>query len=350
MNNRIKIGLFFASAIATLTAYGALFQYSTGAPGVASWWLKDVFVKKEQISKKTPGKRIVILSGSNGLFGFDGELISKETGMPVVNLAMHASLDMKFYEWVVERNVRKGDIVIIPVELNYYTLNDQYNSWFIDNIMAWGNDYLKWLGPVDYFKFMSHVELKKVASGALSNWFINHGSTYKSKLHDENEIKSHKYDGSFHEYDFRSVDNYGDILAPDENKRDALSLINDQDKNRAGLYYMKNADVTPYGVDSVSSLLKKVESVGAKAVLTWPSTMKTKYFNKDDKQSVEWVDKIKTSMSSVGVEMMCSPWSVNIDQKLFYDTAYHLNKAGANQRSLAVIDCLKDNGIIKPPL
>lgn len=347
MNNKIKIALFFTSAIVALTLYNRLFQYSMNAPGIASWWLKDVFVKKEQISNETKGKRIVILSGSNGLFGFDGELINKETSMPVVNLAMHASLDMNFYEWVVERNVRKGDIVIIPAELNYYMLKDAYNSWFIDNVMAWGSDYLKWVSPAQYLKFMSHVELKKITSGALSNWYINNGSSYKSKLHDEIEIKSYKYDGSFHEYDFRSVDNYGDILAPNENKRDALPLINDPDKNKAGLFYMKHADVTSYGINSVSSLVKKVESVGATAVLTWPSTMRTRYFNKDDAQSVDWINKIKTSMSREGIEMACSPWSVNLEPTLFYDTAYHLNQAGAEKRTKAVLDCLANSGIIK---
>ncbi|EJJ0660948.1 hypothetical protein AGI97_000537 [Cronobacter sakazakii] len=349
MNNKIKIGLFFASAIVALGLYNRLFQYSMNAPGIASWWLKDVFIKKEQISSETKGPRLVVLSGSNGLFGFDGALISKETNMPVVNLAMHASLDMHFYEWVVERNVKKGDIVIIPVELNYYTLEDPYNNWFIDNIMAWGSDYLRWVSPTQYLNFMSHVELRKVVSGALSNWYIQHGSSYKSKLHDEIEIKSYKYDGSFHEYDYRSIDDYGDILAPNVNKRDALPLINDPDKNRAGLYYMKDSNVTDYGIDSVSALVRKVESAGAKAVLTWPTTMKTKYFNKDDKQSVEWIDKVKTSMSSVGVEMMCSPWSVNLEPTLFYDTAYHLNRAGAEKRTKAMLDCLTSSGIIKPP-
>ncbi|ELY4158022.1 hypothetical protein SMZ39_001963 [Cronobacter turicensis] len=348
MNNKTKIGLFFASALVTFALYNSLFQYSLNAPGVASWWLKDVFVKKEQISKETKSPRLVILSGSNGLFGFDGELLNKETGIPVVNLAMHASLDLKFYEWIVERNVRKGDIVIIPVEFNYYTLDNQYNSWFIDNIMAWGGDYLEWLNHLEYVKFMSHVELRKVSSGALSNWFINNGSSYKSKLHDPKEIASYKYDGSFHEYDFRSVDDHGDILAPNENKRDALPLINDPDKNRAGLYYMKNAEVTSYGVSSVSSLVNKVESVGAKAVVTWPSTMRTKYFSNDDNQSVQWVNKIKTSMSDVGVEIKCTPWSVNIEQRYFYDTAYHLNREGAVIRTRSVLDCLYTSGILKP--
>lgn len=346
MNAKIKISLLAVTSLIAMAGYSKLYEYSFDAPRVASWWLKDVIVKKELLSKKTDGKRIVIISGSNGLFGFDGERMQKETGLPVVNLALHASLDLNFYRWIAERNIRKGDIVIVPLEFNYYTLSDSYNSWFIDNMLAWGRDYLGWISPIEYWRFLSHVEFKKVASGSLSNWHIQHGSSYKTKLHSSKEIAQYQYDGSFHEYDFRSVDETGGILAPKENKRDALPLIEHPEKNKAGLYYMKDSKLTAYGLSSASYLIKSIENMGAKVFATWPTSMSTVYFRKDDALSEKMIRSIKKEMEKSGVEMHCSPWDVNIDPSKFYDTAYHLNKAGAEIRTKAVVECMKNEGVL----
>lgn len=346
MNAKIKISLLAVTSLIAMSGYSKLYEYSFDAPRVASWWLKDVIVKKELLSKKTDGKRIVIISGSNGLFGFDGERMQKETGLPVVNLALHASLDLNFYRWIAERNIRSGDIVILPLEINYYTLDGPYNSWFIDNMLAWGKDYLKWVSYDEYWKFMSHVELKKVASGALSNWYIQHGSSYKTKLHSKNEIANYQYNGSFREYDFRSVDDTGGILAPNENRREAISLSENPDKYGAGLSYLKNDQLTNYGLDSVYELVKSIKNHGGKVVLTWPATMNTKYFMKGDKASDDMVSRIKKRLEDNGIAIHCDPWRFNIPQKMFFDTAYHLNRSGAEERTDQMASCLKEEGIL----
>lgn len=349
MTNKFKILMFITVTFLLFACiYNALFEYSLNSPRVASWWLKDTITKKEQISDKEQGERIVILSGSNGLFGFDGKVLQKRTGMPVINLALHASLDLRFYQWIAEKNIRKGDIVIIPLEYNYYSIDNPYNTWFIDNMMSWGKDYLNWLTPLEYWKFISHVDLQKVISGSWSNYLIHNGSPYKSKLHSVDEILNYKFNNTFHEYDFRSVDNYGDILAPEENKRDAIKLIEKPEKNQKGLYYMKNVELTEYGISSVYELVKSIEKLGAKPVITWPASMKTPYFSIDDPDSESMINTIKTRLAEKGLKTYCSPWSVNINPKLFYDTAYHLNKKGARIRTEAVYLCLKNENLLSP--
>lgn len=348
MMAKVKIVIFMIVVFACAIAYSKLFQSTIDSPKVASWWLKDVIVKKEQISDTVKGERIIILSGSNGLFGFDGNLLSKKAGMPVVNLALHASLDINFYKMIAERNIRKGDIVILPIEYTYYTLNDSYNTWFIDNMIAWGGSYLRWIDPVEYWKFISHVDLQKVVSGSFSNYLIKNGANYKSKLHSEDEIHAYNNDGSFHEYDFKSIDSYGGILAPAENKRDALAIIQDMEKYQGGIYYTKNLKQTKYGISSVIGLVRYIEKMGATAVLTWPTSMKTQYFNKDDPQSNSMINTLTNNLKEHDIEIYCSPWSVNLDPKLFYDTAYHLNKEGARIRTEAVYSCLKHENLLTP--
>ena len=88
--------------------------------------------------------------------------------------------------------------------------------------------------------------------------------------------------------------------------------------------------------------------MAATAVLTWPTSMKTQYFNKDDPQSNSMINTLTNNLKEHDIEIYCSPWSVNLDPKLFYDTAYHLNKEGARIRTEAVYSCLKHENLLTP--
>ncbi|HDU8611648.1 TPA: hypothetical protein RG697_003297 [Morganella morganii] len=347
MLSKIKILWFFVILSLLVTGYGYLFKYSLGAPRVVSWWVHDTITKKKKISDSiTRDKRIVIISGSNGLFGIDSKILEDKTGIPVVNFALHASLSIDFYKMIVEKNIRRGDIVIIPLEYNYYFLNDKYNDWFVDNMISWGDEYLDWLNIIDYWEFISHVDLQKIVSGSLSNFMIRNGSSYKSKLNSDDEIATYLYDGNFHGYDFRSVNNHGDIITPKENKRLVIDLINNPGKNKEVLYYMKKHKISNYGILSIASLINSIEKKGAIAVLTWPVSINSNYFNSNDNESQKMIAEISNELSNKNININCDPWSVNMPPSLFYDTSYHPNGEGAKIRTESLYSCLVDNKII----
>ncbi len=74
--------------------------------------------------KTTQGKKIVVIGGSNGSFGIDSRLMEKELGVPVVNMALHGGLPLKYVLEQVKGYLNKGDILILTKE--YGGLRNQY--------------------------------------------------------------------------------------------------------------------------------------------------------------------------------------------------------------------------------
>lgn len=57
--------------------------------------------------------KLILVGNSNVAFGFRSEVLERETGMPVVNLGLHAGLGNAFHENIARRNIGPGDIVVL---------------------------------------------------------------------------------------------------------------------------------------------------------------------------------------------------------------------------------------------
>lgn len=85
--------------------------------------------------------KIVLLGNSNVAFGFDSALIEEKTGMPVVNMGLHAGAGNAFHEDMAKFNVCEGDIYVlchssfadsdnIPDTMAYWSsLENNYQLW-----------------------------------------------------------------------------------------------------------------------------------------------------------------------------------------------------------------------------
>ncbi len=74
--------------------------------------LKDVEIKK-----------IVIIGGSNASFGIDTELMERRLGVPVVNMALHGGIPVKYLLEQVKPYMNKGDVLVFSKE--YEGLRDR---------------------------------------------------------------------------------------------------------------------------------------------------------------------------------------------------------------------------------
>lgn len=66
--------------------------------------------------KRAEGKKVVFVGGSNAAFGIDTKFMEKELGLPVVNVAMHGSLSVKYMMEQVKPYLKKGDVLIMSRE------------------------------------------------------------------------------------------------------------------------------------------------------------------------------------------------------------------------------------------
>ncbi|MCC6579329.1 MAG: hypothetical protein IT440_02730 [Phycisphaeraceae bacterium] len=68
---------------------------------------------KQALLDRTPSPRILLVGGSHVAFGTDSPTLEKATGLPVVNLGLHAGLGLNFILAQAEQAIRSGDVVVV---------------------------------------------------------------------------------------------------------------------------------------------------------------------------------------------------------------------------------------------
>lgn len=334
MITKIKIILFFAVASIFLFSYYILYINQMNAPVKAEWWLKETIVKKiDLLSKIKSPERIIILSGSNSLFGFDSSVIEKGTGIPTFNFGLHASLDMSYLSKIAKDITREGDIFITPLEYSFYTRENKYSDWFINNMLGWGSDYIAELNFKDKMMFFTHTEAKRVFEGVFATPRVVMASDY--------DVNRFIPKGEYHGYSYKSIKQNGDITTPDSSTKYVNDLVSGNKGLSNILSYQSEKAPHDYSISQILELKKTIESKGGKLIIIWPVSMKSELFNKNNESSTLLINSIKNKTFESGIEIHCEPYEFNIHHSYFFDTYYHLNKRGESIRSTKVMECLK---------
>lgn len=80
----------------------------------------EASVLKHRRLIEAPGRRIVLIGGSNLAFGVDSTIIERKTSCPVVNMGMNGYLGVRFMLKEAEPHLRANDIVIIALEYDSF--------------------------------------------------------------------------------------------------------------------------------------------------------------------------------------------------------------------------------------
>jgi hypothetical protein len=140
--SRTYVAGFFGTAALLVAGYVAAFMFQMGAPLSAEYWLSDEIKIKEYLAQQINQPKIIISSGSNGLFGIDSPTIEKLTGLPVANLSTHAAMPLDWQLWFAGKNAKHGDVVVMPLEWQYYFIDyTRPYDWVTTNTIAWNREY-----------------------------------------------------------------------------------------------------------------------------------------------------------------------------------------------------------------
>lgn len=339
MVTRFKLGVFFVIASFGMLSYYLLYTHQMGAPVKAEWWLKEAVVKKTKLLEKIDApERIIIISGSNSLFGFDSTVIEKGTGIPTFNFGLHASLDISYLEKIAKKITKQGDIIIAPLEYSFYLRENRYSDWFINNMLGWGSDYISDLSFIDKLKFFSHTEAKRVFEGLLATPRVVMASDY--------DVNRFIPRGEYRGYSYKSVKTNGDIITPDGSTKYVMDLVNGKADKSNILNYQSDKKPQRYSISQIQKLKKTIESKGGRLIIIWPVSMETKFFNANNELSTSFIHLISTEMSNSGINVYCDPYEFNIHHSYFFDTYYHLNNKGEVLRSKKVMECLKREKLV----
>jgi hypothetical protein len=330
----IFIGLIFFG----IMLYYILFFIQIGKTHFGTFWVKNVYQYKEYLAKKTQGRKIIVIAGSNGLFGINSSILSSEFGIDVINLSSHVSLDLDFYYFMLEKYIKNGDIVIMPLEFVYYK-QERFNDFHINNMMAWGQkDYLDHLNIYEYIQFIMSIPKERIFKGLY--YIENKSESYKDEstiVKEVNFVNDYGVPNKWRQYSHKSLNKSGNFNIDATPTDDLLRLYDEGIE-----YYDINTEISSKFIKSFYKIQKLVDSHNGRLILTWPVTIKNKKFDLSQEKYINYTLSFKNRLKKEGINIQCNPASFNMDVDNFFDTIYHLNLRGANKNTSNLASCMKE--------
>jgi len=325
-----------ASVIA-FGAYYCAFVYQLGAPIPASYDVANWISLKENTAQNTAGHRVLLIGDSSGVFGMDSPQLEKELGRPVVNMTLHGGLPLDWITNFAERNVRSGDIVIMPLAWPYYFRDfDTPEDWMIDQIVAWDRDYfdsmsllkkLKYLSAVNPQRLYDNLKIKIKAKKTLKNFPL------RKILSPQEALKQYQeqYGGSTTQfsYSYLNMNKYGDMLNTCGNVTSAIS----------SLQVAPDSKVNTKALQLLKETAKNIASLGGTLYIVPSITV-----SDSQSQQPHYEQALNSMLNQVkasGVNVLGEAKEFYFPPEAFFDTNFHLNCSYRSARTKALANILK---------
>lgn len=329
-----KIKVFFLTIFIVLSAYSATIVYNTMICDIPRFqnseiWLKPLYTVKDFInSKPTTKQRLLIISGSNSLFGFDGALIDSQTRFEPINYGTHAGLPISFHIDKIIEQANEGDIIFMPLEFIYYTRNEPNEDyWYIQNMLTWNKTYTKYIVTQNtilaYIKNNPMIMLKNFFKSFIHPMHISENpiATIQTKWQSHQEFEG---------YEYTSLNQYGDFCT----QVGSFYTNNTQ-------YLSPNLTLSSFFLSEYTRLLEFAKSKNIKVFLTYPVTLENPEFSLNDPTTFAKIENLKAQLKAHNIDIYGDFRDFHFERKYFFDTASHLNSEGAILRTQAFIKLLE---------
>jgi len=303
MKQRTKAILLIITVILPLLILSVIAVFIV-PPQYKNTFLAELSEKYTRL-KSIDEPKIILVGGSNLAFGLDSRDLEKETGLPVVNFGLYASLGTKAMMDLSKSSIHKGDIVVLCPELDAQTLSLYYNGETMWQALDCNYSMLLDVGFANYGKLLGSFP----AFASEKFKFYRSGKTPNPKG----------------VYQKSSFNKYGDIVY----KRKYNNMMLEYDPTHM-------ITLTPSIVDEkfvayVNQYASLVRRHGAKIYFSFPPM---------DKAALEKNTTDKTILSfyqylgeKLNVEIISNINGYLLDSGYFYDTNFHLNDTGVKVRT-----------------
>ena len=135
-NNRFALGLVLGVGL-TSCLWLALLAGQLGRPHADNLWVEQAYEKKIQAARRAGASpKILIVAGSGAMFGVDSRALADARGMPAINLSVNAGIGPYYIIDYAQPLVKRGDIVIVPLEYPLYSFNGEINHVFLSFLLS----------------------------------------------------------------------------------------------------------------------------------------------------------------------------------------------------------------------
>lgn len=252
------------------------------------------FVSKRERADAINSEKTIIIGGSASNLGFDSKYFEELSGKPAVNLAVSAGIPLKIYMRAAELCAKKGDILIIPLEYDYYEDDfNKINESYVD--MVGVDPDLKcnesFWNSIEYFSLgflRSFTRMNDCILFALRNFIGSENTIYIAD----------------------SVDEYGDFCLHKNRVPTYKSTISFTD-------FQYNSEI----FYQINSFIERMKDRDVEVYLAYPCVDKCAFANCE-----QYFDEVQQTVEYyISKEnIIGTPHAFGFDSDFFFDTAYHL--------------------------
>jgi hypothetical protein len=314
-----KVGLL---ALAIFLTGFALSEYDTHADDNS---YVAAVLEKDRLIRTTPSPKIILVGGSNLAFGTDSKLIQDSLGLSVINMGLYAKIGLRYMLAQVKPYIHRGDVVVVVPEY------DQFYGAYIegDNTLNTAMLYTPTDRIPDFIRSYSIIDviLRPRAENARRS-FLRAAAAAVGR---EDQFFAPDTNPVYNRYSFNK---YGD----------AVKHLGRKGMNPDSIYVKElppMKDFNPDALEILNDIDERARTVKAHAYFTFPS-----YIDRSYVLNVAAIDLLTrridrgTSMPIIGdAKLFVFP------KNYFFDTRYHLNAQGREERTQRMIRMLRAAGV-----
>lgn len=297
-------------------------------------WIASGFSQREQTAEAlSPGeKRVLIIAGSNGLFGLSAKTISEKTGTTAINLSSHAGLGGDYILNRAQKILRKNDIVLLPLEYQFYTQSGLSSEFEKRDTLR------RFLISYD------RTSLQNVSIPALLKFYLSNTVEWQNKEYTyyllghltrediTKRLQEQRDNPTFNCFSGLTFNQYGDETC--NNDKDNLP-INPLVQKTAMSPSNRKLDPDGYIDRFVRSAIQK----GVKIIPLYPVSTYTPDYEKPEFKL--YAERIKNFWEGKGIPFQDRLENSLLPAKLMYNTYYHPRDNGRQQRTNSVINLIQ---------
>lgn len=314
-NRKFFFGVIFICIFIVAIVYPCLFFFQLGVQRNSSRYIEEWFNVKENYAESIQTKKIMIVSGSNSLFSIEGKMIEEQLDIPTVNYGLHAGLGLEYILYRAEKLVKKGDIVLLPLEYEMYMGDTPFGGEYNLYISAYDPQYF--INNTIYYKlrFIYTMKMDDIRKGIKERFFKNKGKSGYADL---------------------TLNKNGDIIGN-------YAANSDEGNTRVELrkHYGDRLFVGEKAKVILERFVSKCKRKGAVIIVTFPA-----YYSPEKRfrgRELEIVRNITDYLKANEEIVLLSSYEKNLyDMEDFYDGNYHMNDRGRCKRTKQIIKELKE--------
>ena len=265
-------------------------------------------IDKHTNLNKLQAPRLIILGGSNMLYGVNSDTLQKYLQKPVMNMAMMAPMGLNFLLGDLEKDLRKGDTVLLSAEYEIDVDGDtEYLLWAADfykpatEFIVYKN---KWQEKIKAICYHQIRMLQEIVSLKSANLLRDNLIYYRGGISEKGDIKSHENKGS--------------------------RTFNKTLSHRDSLDYSTQIEV-------INKYIKRYDEKGVKVYFSYANLAKTTYDS-----SKNAIHNVESQLNkNLHCKILGKPEDFVYPDSLFFDSYYHLKPKGRELRTKKIIELLK---------